>query len=346
MAVAADIELVAVKFEDLLLGVFVLQAQGKEQLLQLRLQAARFPFEQVLGGLLGDGAAPLDHPPGLDVGQHGPRDAGDVDTEMMEKLIVLGGDQGVDKGFRQFFPGQVLAMDALEQNTDLGLAVAVIDRALPGEDVIYIGIVDLRSGVDDHEVIAHARADRGGEQQKEEEGDQRGTEEFEHIRAKEWLCDGEARRCAATASGTGGQSRQHSCPPVHGQGSWPRTVDRDRVPLAFIMFLEKNYFFLCRQKNTGRPNPERRSTARTPESRPTGRRPACRKLAHGPVFPASCPCARGDASRAWPADRAGRAASANPEKLRWLSRIVRQPLKMVCKSKSTGQEFLLSTRPQ
>jgi hypothetical protein len=94
-------------------------------------------------------------------------------------------------------------MDALEKNTHLGLTVPVIDRALPGENVVDIGVIDLGARVDHHEVIARTRADHGGKQQKEKKGEKRVAEECEHIRPKDRWGDGKTRRAAATTPGTG-----------------------------------------------------------------------------------------------------------------------------------------------
>ena len=99
-AVAADIELVGIEFEDLFLGVTVLEAQGVEELLELGPQGAALALEEVFGRLLGEGAAPLHHPAGTDIGPHGAHDAGDVHPAMGKEIVVLGGDNGVDKGGR------------------------------------------------------------------------------------------------------------------------------------------------------------------------------------------------------------------------------------------------------
>ena len=61
MAVAAHVELVAVKFENFFLGKIILQPEGLHQFLDLGLETAGFALEQVLGGLLCQGAATLHH---------------------------------------------------------------------------------------------------------------------------------------------------------------------------------------------------------------------------------------------------------------------------------------------
>ena len=73
MRSGAEIDPVQVNREDLVLAEPVFQPQCQQQLLDLALQGALGGEEQVLGDLLGDGAAPLHDAPGAGVGHGGAR---------------------------------------------------------------------------------------------------------------------------------------------------------------------------------------------------------------------------------------------------------------------------------
>ena len=79
---AAEIDLVQIRFEDLILAQAALQRQRVDSFPDLAREAALRADEGELGELLGDGAAALDHVEGHDVFQGGAHDADGIDAEM------------------------------------------------------------------------------------------------------------------------------------------------------------------------------------------------------------------------------------------------------------------------
>ncbi|MNI16380.1 hypothetical protein D3C73_697120 [compost metagenome] len=90
----AEIDAVQVEGEDLLLGELHFQPHGQHQLLNLALHVLIGRQEQVLGQLLGDGRAALDHAPGLQVRGHGAAHADRVETGVVVEAAVLDGHEG------------------------------------------------------------------------------------------------------------------------------------------------------------------------------------------------------------------------------------------------------------
>ncbi len=150
-AVAADVELVDIKLQDILFLVVILQAQGIEQLLELGGQGAILTFKEVFRGLLSDGAAPLHHPAGFDIGHDGPQHPTEIDPRMPEKRGVLGRHDGLDEMGGNARVGNVLAMGLLEKDPDPIDPVAIIYRALNGQNLFDILPPDLLAGIEHHQ---------------------------------------------------------------------------------------------------------------------------------------------------------------------------------------------------
>ena len=77
----AEVDLVHVHLQDLVLGVFLFDLEGNEGFMELPAQGLFLGQEVVLGQLLGDGAAPLDLAP-PDIGVDGPADPPEVDASV------------------------------------------------------------------------------------------------------------------------------------------------------------------------------------------------------------------------------------------------------------------------
>ena len=92
----AEIDLVEIKAEDLVLAVARLQIDGERRFLQLALHGAAGRQEQILGQLLGDGRTALHHAAGHHVAHRGARQAERIDADMRAEAAVLDGDEGID----------------------------------------------------------------------------------------------------------------------------------------------------------------------------------------------------------------------------------------------------------
>ena len=76
--------------------------QRQQQLLDLAFQGALGGEEQVLGNLLGDGAAPLHDASGPGVGHRGARQADQINAKMTIETPVFHGEHGHRQHWRQF----------------------------------------------------------------------------------------------------------------------------------------------------------------------------------------------------------------------------------------------------
>ena len=131
----AKIDPVQIQGEDFLFGEFHLQPDRQHQLLDLALDVLVRGQEQVLGQLLGQGRAALDHPPGAHVGGHGPAHADRVEAGMVIEAPVLDGDesrghivgQGVQIGRRGLLGAAHRDQGAVAvQIGDRGLAIDIV----------------------------------------------------------------------------------------------------------------------------------------------------------------------------------------------------------------------------
>ena len=106
----AQVDLVQIQFEDLLLGQRRFQTAGEDRFLELAVQAGLTGQQDVLGDLLGDGRAALQTLARHDVEhvlEHGPADAGHVDAAVIEEVLILGRQEGVNDRLRHLVIGDV-----------------------------------------------------------------------------------------------------------------------------------------------------------------------------------------------------------------------------------------------
>ncbi len=99
----AEIDLVEIELEDLVLGIGPLDLQREQRLLDLAGERHLVGQQEVLGDLLGDGRGAL-RPPArtvvLQVDRAGARDALEVEPVVLVEILVLGGQEGVDHHLR------------------------------------------------------------------------------------------------------------------------------------------------------------------------------------------------------------------------------------------------------
>ena len=118
----AEIDAVEVDRQDLVLGELALEPERQHHLLDLALQCPFGPEEQVLGKLLGDGRAALDDSPGLEVGDRGAKERGDVDAEVIVKTLVLDRHHGAGHVARQIGNHDGAPVDLAEGRKRLSVA--------------------------------------------------------------------------------------------------------------------------------------------------------------------------------------------------------------------------------
>ena len=102
----AEVDLVQVQLQDVLLVGAALQHEGEQRLLGLAPEGALGGQEEVLHELLGDGAAALDVALGPDVPEGRPHDPEGVEARVAEEAPVLDGQHGLDQ-----VVGQLLVLD-------------------------------------------------------------------------------------------------------------------------------------------------------------------------------------------------------------------------------------------
>ena len=85
----AEIDAVEIEIEDLVLGIFALEPERQDHLLQLALHGALLGQEQVLGELLRDGRAALRHAAMQDIRRGRAGDAEHIDAPMRIEAPVL-----------------------------------------------------------------------------------------------------------------------------------------------------------------------------------------------------------------------------------------------------------------
>ncbi len=94
----AEIDLVEVEFEDLVLGIGALDLERQQRLADLAREGHLVAQEEVLGDLLGDGGGALGMAAGavvLHVIEGGARDAGEIEAAVLVEVLVLGRHEGV-----------------------------------------------------------------------------------------------------------------------------------------------------------------------------------------------------------------------------------------------------------
>ncbi len=171
----AEIDLVHIEFEDLLLGEGAFDANGKDRLLQLALNRLVARQEEVLGHLLGDGRGADDAPPRLHIahiGDDGADDALNIEAAMLIEILVLGRDEGLDDALGNGRDGHVdasLAGELGNQGAVIGVDAGHHRRLVFGEHFV---VRQLLRNLPQHEGGSAGDGDErnhaGGEHEAEE----------------------------------------------------------------------------------------------------------------------------------------------------------------------------------
>ncbi len=138
----AEIDLVEVKLEDLLLGEGALDADGKDRLFQLPLNGLVAGKEEILGHLLGDGRGADRAPARLQIahiGDDGAEDALNIEPAMLIEVLVLGGDEGLDDAVGYGGDRHIdapLARELGDQRAVIGVDAGHHRRLVFGEDLV------------------------------------------------------------------------------------------------------------------------------------------------------------------------------------------------------------------
>jgi len=118
----AEINPVQIERQDLLLGEGVFQPERQQQFLTLAPNGAVGRKENILGQLLGDGAAALNQAAGTDIGDDGAHQALGIDAEMAVEAAVFRRQQGIGQIGGQFVEIDLLAVEVpiARQNLPIG----------------------------------------------------------------------------------------------------------------------------------------------------------------------------------------------------------------------------------
>ena len=124
---AAEIDLVQVEREDLVLGEVLLESPREDHLLDLAVEASLGREQQTLHRLLGDRGAALHDLARREVGPRGAQDRAEVDPAVLEERIVFARDEGEDHVLGDLVEAHQPA--ALVEEFADRPAVAVVDGA-------------------------------------------------------------------------------------------------------------------------------------------------------------------------------------------------------------------------
>ncbi len=160
----AEIDLVEVDVEDLLLAEQAVDPVGEDRLLEFAQIALLRREEEGFGHLLGDGRPPLAFRPVAEIVHCRPQHREEVEARVLEEAAILGGDKGLGQMCRhpleRYHPA-VLLKDPFHH-----LAMAVIDIARLGRlvagDTAQIGNAQA-------EIKGEQSAEKGGLQQADED---------------------------------------------------------------------------------------------------------------------------------------------------------------------------------
>ena len=180
----AEVDLVEVVGEDILLAVFCVKVQGPEDLPQLALDGDFLFFGDVAHHLLGDGGTALGIPPGGAV-EGGPGGAVPVHALVGPEAVVLNGHHGVHQVLGQvlIFNQLPVALAAVQGAHDvvLTVGVCVIDGGRQVEG--HFRQVNLLQGGDEggvdvcHEILAEQRQRQHTDHAQGEENQEHPAEE-------------------------------------------------------------------------------------------------------------------------------------------------------------------------
>ena len=138
----AEIDLVQIELEDLLLGEGALDADGEDGFLQLALDILVVRQQEVLGHLLGDGRG-ADHAAArlhrAQIGDDGADDALNVEAAMLVEILVLGRDESLDDALGNGGDGHVdapLARELGDEPAVIGVDARHHRRLVFGEHLV------------------------------------------------------------------------------------------------------------------------------------------------------------------------------------------------------------------
>ena len=142
MGAAAEIDPVQVELKDLVLGVLVLKPDREHGLLHLSLKRAVGLEKQVLGELLGNRAAALYDPAGLDVFIHGADEAKDIDAEVLIEAAILDGHNRLRQILRQLVKTHQITLESAALGEHLTIGRKDNDAALLLRQGVKVGVGD------------------------------------------------------------------------------------------------------------------------------------------------------------------------------------------------------------
>ena len=95
----AEIDFIEIELKDSVLREGLLDTESEDRLFHFAFDGDLVGQQEILGDLLGDGRCALKAfalAEGGDVAQHGARHAGEIDSRMLVKILVLGGEKSID----------------------------------------------------------------------------------------------------------------------------------------------------------------------------------------------------------------------------------------------------------
>ena len=147
----------------------MLEPQRQQRLADFAADAALRREEDVLGELLGDGAAALGEMAGAQIGEPGAQKADRIDAEMLVEAPVFGGDDGLRQIGRHLLQRQRLAEQIAKGGDDAAVPGENRDAGPPLGDRQLIGV-----GQGQGEIGKHAAAENRPPQ-KQQNGDLKGA---------------------------------------------------------------------------------------------------------------------------------------------------------------------------
>ncbi len=170
----AQVDLVQIQLEDLLLAQRRFKTAGEDGFLELAVQTGLAGQQDVLGHLLGDGRAAFQATTGQhveDVLEHGPADAGHVDAAVAEEVLVLGRQEGVNDRLRHLVVGDVdtaLVRELADQSAVLGIDARRRRRTIVRQLGGVRHVVQDPGGVDRHHHTGHGDGAQQGHARHDE----------------------------------------------------------------------------------------------------------------------------------------------------------------------------------
>jgi hypothetical protein len=184
---AAEVDLVQVEFEDLVLGKLAFQRQRQHRLADLAIERAAAVEEDVAGQLLGDGRATLTPVPALRAHHQRAQDADRIDAPVLAEAAVFHRNQRILHRVRDAVIGNPLAVAGPERD-DFRTVIRAHDDHLPGLAGLQLVVAGQR---------ARGHEDRPGDPERAQ---QREAHAPHHDAAKPSAKQGRSRlRCEGVA---------------------------------------------------------------------------------------------------------------------------------------------------